>query len=331
MKAGGPTRTVLVLLCMLLLLTTNQVAASEEQSQQTTSAENYIPTSWALGVVVPEGAALEEGGSLHWGHVTNVTATVVLPNIKFPDRIVYALVSVMTADESVLQVGVGIYPGSGTWLVYSNLVTNVWSAPPTYKWILNASGPQMAPNSSVLISIYRPRAGPWSLRVLETGTGSSVDKTFPTGIAPSLKAGDQEVFAFESYSRSASTFRDMGNLTLESLLVDGESVSGGFYSYGDWDSVHNPLFAVGSTGSALPDFISFRLGGDCAAVWGYRSGWQTNDGAISGWLSTDVLVVSLSFSLVAVALIAVLITRVRRRRRDSSADVSSSQPSGPRA
>jgi hypothetical protein len=245
------------------------VAAGATQWQPATG---YLNSSWAIGVVVPEGAGLVGGGAAHWEDVTNVTASLVLPDIESPDGRVYAILSVMAKDGSVLQAAAGALPNRTGWLGFSWLVRGSNSGAPTYMWVLNASEPAMSPGANVSISIFRGSGG-WRLSVTDLDTGTNATGSFPAGPGSTLTAGDQEVFALESYSRTQETFSNMGNLTLNSILLDGNRVESGCYLYSDWDMVHNPLFVVGSSGSSPPSFIHAMESPPGKYVWGYVGVW----------------------------------------------------------
>ena len=73
----------------------------------------------------------------------------------------------------------------------------------------------------------------------------------------------------------------MGNLTLSRLLLDGAAVAGGVYSYSDWDPNHTPLFAVGSSGTTPPSFVSLFEAGD-TFVWSYSTRWVDASGSLTG-------------------------------------------------
>jgi hypothetical protein len=294
----------------LLMSTANAEASMSvpSASGQTKAAIEAFPnTSWALGVVVPEGAGLQDGGKLHWEGVSNVTVAVTLPNITLPDRTVYVVLSVMTSEGSVLQAAAGVYPNRSSWLAYSWSIPSIDAVPLTYQWVLNASEPQMSPDSRVSLSIYQT-SGLWKLRVMNSDTGSSVDRSFPPGVAGTIKVGDQEIFALESYSKTGATFQDMGNMTLDRLLVDGQKVTGGFYSYGNWDPSHDPVFVVGSSGTAPPAFLHLQQVDDGSFVWGFSSVWGGDFNNYQWGFWTDLVAVLLIAALVAVAL-AYLITR----------------------
>ena len=261
------------------------------------AAGHAFPTaSWALGVVVPNGAMLQGGGHLSWTGVANLTASMTLPNITLPDGVVYAVMSVMASDGSVMQSAAGVFPNRSVWLAYA------WSIAspnhPTYQWILNGSAPQMSPGTNLSMSIYMGK-GTWDLKITDRSTGASVSRQYPSDIPASLKTGDQEVFALESYSRSAATFQHMGNLTLQSVSVNGERVTAGVYSYGDWDPRHNPVFVVGSSGTTPPTFISLEQVGPGSYVWGFGGLWGPAGGDYGNSVSASLLLLVLGVTAVA--------------------------------
>ena len=286
----GPGLAVLVSACLLVPGLGAVMPPSTLQLQTT-----YPSSSWAIGVVVPEGTQMVGGGSVSWGGTTNVTVSLALPDIDSPDGIVYAILSVMTSDGSVLQAAAGALPNGTGWLGFAWSVQGASSLKPSYQWVLNASGPEMSPLSNVSISIFRT-SGLWDFRVSDADTGSSVEKAFPSGPAPALRVGDQEVFALESYSRTSATFRDMGNLTLYSILLDGNKVTGGCYLYSGWDPVHNPLFVVGSSGSSPPTFINAGEGPAGSFFWDFAGVWGVQDGTFAS-LAEIVVVVGVAGAL----------------------------------
>ena len=267
--ALNPGLAIIVSVCLFL---PGFDAALSTVTPQLGPGSVYPSSSWAIGVVVPEGVHTLEGGSVRWEDVTNVTASLALPDIESPDRIVYAILSVMTSDGSVLQVAAGALPNMTGWLAFGWSILGADSGTPSYQWVLNASNPEMSPLSNISLSIFLT-SGLWNLKVSDAGVKSSVEKSFPPGPAPALKAGDQEVFALESYSRTVATFRNMGNLTLNSILIDGSKVTNGCYLYSDWDVIHSPLFVVGSSGSSPPSFIYAAEGRADSFFWDYAGVW----------------------------------------------------------
>jgi len=229
-------------------------------------------SSWASGMVIPDGAKLAGGGVVSWSSGTNLTALVCLPNITMPDGITYLVLSAMGSDRTVFQIALGIWPGTGHWSVYSWFITDVDSRSPAYAWVANGSAPQMSPSDLVSVTLLLRQPGVWSYSIADHRTADSRQGRFAGASASSFASGDQEVLSFESYSRSSSTFRDMGNLTVESIYFDGIKVLGGWYSYSGWDPSHNPLFIVGN--SALPPFISFAVNAQGQAMWSYSPPWS---------------------------------------------------------
>ena len=277
----------------------------------------YPSTSWALGIVYPEGAKLAGGGSLQWGSVSNLTSVVILPNISAPSGIVYAVMSVMAADGSVLQVAAGAYPDSSSWFAYSWAVEGASTSAPSYDWVLNSSAPAMSPGDTVRLSIYK-NGTRWDLGVHDLLSGVSRESAFPPGIALALAQGDQEAFALESYSRAAADFENMGNLTLAALLADGKQVAGGTYAYSGWDPDKNPVFAVGSSGTNPPAFISLQQEAEGSYAWGYLAVWS------GGTFSTGTILgvfIAIGFAGAIFAVCAaVLATRSPRPKSATKAD-----------
>ena len=221
-------------------------------------------------MVIPDGAPLGSGAPLAWSDVGNLTMLVVLPNITRPDAITYVVLSAMGDDRTIFQVAAGVWPGSPYWSVYSWYVSGVDTQAPTYQWIANSTGPRFSPGDEVTVSLLRSSSG-WGFCVYDHATGASQTGSFPADRGVTFASGDQEVLALESYSRSSATFVGMGNLTLETLLVDGAQVQGGWYFYSGWDPAHNPLFLVG--GSQAPLFISLTTNSRGEVVWGYSTQW----------------------------------------------------------
>lgn len=284
----GLARRVFVAAGFLLLLLPNLTATLPLQAPAPPPGAVYPNVSWALGVVVPQGAGIQGGGRVQWGSVRNVTAQVTLPNITRPDGIIYAVLSVMTSDRVVLQVAAGASADKDGWLAYSWCIRGLGSGPLSYQWMLNASAPRMDPNGNVSLSIFES-SGVWNLRVSDADSGLSVEKAFPTGVGTSLKEGDQEVFALEAYTRTAETFRTMGNLTLGAVWLDGRKVVDGFYSYGQWDPNHSPVFIVGSSGSSPPSFIFLGESPPGSFFWTFSGTWLFGGGPTDGVEAVAIL------------------------------------------
>jgi hypothetical protein len=303
-RNGEKTHRLQIFCALVLIMSTgvelSPIPTPEAPAQVGASGQAYPTTSWAVGLVVPEGASLQGGGKVRWEGVNNLTAAVTLPNITLPDEIVYAVVSVMTSDGSVLQTAAGIWPNDSSWFAYAWLIPSSTSVPLVYQWVLNGSEPAMAPGANVSISIYQI-SGSWNLRVTDEETGAGVTQQFPSGIGQSVRVGDQEVFALESYSRSGATFRDMGNLTLTAVYLDGLKVTGGVYAYSDWDPTHNPLFSVGSAGVTPPSFVSLGQAKDGSFVWGYETLWKSPNDTLA-IVETLLVLVSVVLGVVGVVL-----------------------------
>ena len=314
MNGGHPALLPLVALCLLIFSAPPSVTLPGYQSanQGNIRVSGYPSTSWALGVVLPEGAGLAGGGSLGWESVTNLTCEARLPFVPNPDGIVYAVMSVMAGDGSVMQVAAGIYPNSSLWRAYSWYVEGVLSSNPTYRWVLNASAPPMSPGDRILLSIYRS-SGLWELSLTDATSGGVVNGSFPPGIQSSLKAGEQEVFALESYSRTAEDFARMGNLTLDGVYANDQRVVSGFYSYGGWDPSHDPVFVVGSSGTSPPIFVSLNQESGGTYDWSYSDAW-------SGYVTPSPVGV---WAVVVVAAIAITVASVWASSRSPKAKNSS--------
>ncbi len=257
----------LVLLFQTLLFASSR---STQNIAETDGTSLYHSGSWALGLVVPEGSQYEDGGNLSWETAKNVTAIVRLPNIDHTDNTIYAIVSAMAEDGSVLQLAAGIYPNMTNWLAYAFAIKNMQAYPQNYTWVLNSSKPEMEPGASVTLSIFLS-SNNWDYALEDANTKASVTGKFSSNARPVFKTGDQELFALESYSTSRSAFEHMGSLVLSSLLVDGRRIAKGWYYYGDWDNVHHPLFVVG--GLNPPPFLSLQKFNDNTITWSY-SEWN---------------------------------------------------------
>jgi len=173
----------------------------------------------------------------------------------------------MAADGSVMQIAAGIYPTSTKWFAYGWYIRNVQANPQTYGWILNYSKPAMMAGDPVSLSIYLSQ-GRWHYRIEDLTTREAATGEYAPDVPPSLRVGDQEVFALESYSTSNIVFAQMGNLTLDNLTINGRRIASGWYGYGSWDTHHNPMFVVG--GLDPPSYISLQQKPDGTVVWSYQ-------------------------------------------------------------
>ena len=292
-----------ILVIFALILMSPRVGALGFSPQQT---EHQYPTgSWGLGVVVPEASGFVGGGRLSWVNATIVSLTITLPNMSFTDYPILAVESVMAADGSVMQIAAGLYPTHTDWLAYAWYIGNVQASPQSYDWVLNGSQPMMAAGSRVSLSIYLSQ-GMWHYRIQDLATNDEAEGEYAYGVPPRLRAADQEVFALESYSTSNFVFAHMGNLTLDTLTVNGRQVATGWYAYGAWDTHHNPPFVVGGLGP--PPFISLQEAGDATLVWSYQE-WS---GPVGGQPAVPL---TITVGVPAVILVAIALAILISRRR----------------
>jgi hypothetical protein len=297
--------TVVASLAISLFLITSPVQAATAPGVVADVWQHYAQ-SWALGVVVPDGATLAGGVGLSWAEARNVTALLKLPNITMPGGVTYLVLSAEGDDGTVMQVAAGVWPGSDLWSVYSWFVSGATTASPSYDWTANCSAPTMAGGDLVLISTT-VGAGAWGVRVQDLNTSKSISLSISSPALSRFKPGDQEVFALESYTRSVATFRGMGGAALLELLVDGQRVTGGWYPYGGWEPARSPLFAVGT--AQPPTFITLTSPAGSLAVWSYDAEWT---GAIGNpTYGTAAFAYAALAALVPVAF--VLGGRMRRR------------------
>ena len=273
-EAASPHPMTRLLSCLLLALLVLpvplEVSAVNKSAGSAGDAWRRVADSWALGVVVPDGATLSGGRPLSWSAVSNLTAVVVLPDITRPDGITYVVLSAMGSDRTIFQVAAGAWPGSACWSVYSWYVTGVDSRSPSYQWTSNSTGAEFLAGDELSISMASSSSG-WTFAVIDRTRDAAQSGSFPASPSVAFANGDQEVLALESYSHSASTFTEMGNLTLRSILVNGDEAVRGWYYYSGWDPSHSPLFVVGS--SQAPLFISLTTSARGEPVWGYSTEW----------------------------------------------------------
>ena len=278
------------------------------------SGNSYPSGSWGLGIVVPDGSQFADGSSLSWEDAREVKVLVQLPRIEYTDNTIYAIVSAMVQDGSVLQIAAGINPNMTSWLAYAFFAPDAQSQ--NYALVLNSSKPEMANGDWISLSIYLS-AGHWNYQVDDIRTHESVQGRFMFNVTPSFKTGDQEIFALESYTRSNIVFAHMATLVLSSLLIDGMRVVKGWYYYGDWDSSHNPLFVVG--GLNPPPFISVRGWGNSTVEWSYFE-WTGSEQAFP--YSWSLMIMALLAVAGAITVSAVFF-RLRKRWRGSSIEPAS--------
>jgi hypothetical protein len=243
--------------------------------------------------------------------VSAVFLEVTLPNITFSDYPTYAVESLMAADGSIMQIAAGIYPGNSKWFAYGWFIANVGVYPQSYDWVLNSSKPEMAPGVPITLSIFLSQ-GRWGYRIENLSTHDVASGEYPASVPRNLMVGDQEVFALESYTTSSVVFVHMGNLTLDSLRINGKQIAAGWYEYGSWDSRHHPLFVVG--GLYPPSFIILQETNEGRQIWWYEQ-WSlsTQTQSQRSPLTTVVEVIALAGVLLLTA------THIERNRRHDPA------------
>jgi len=297
----------LALLTVLLLMP----SASLSRPASGAIASQYSSSgSWALGLVVPQGAPLSGGSKVSWGSVSNVTVGLQLPEIQHTDATIYAILSVMTSDGSILQLASGLEPNATSWRTYGMWIRNPTEYPQEYRTVLDNSSPALAPGAWISLSMYVEN-GFWNYRARGSGPSDSIHSVLNESLSPTPMSGDQEVFALESYTSTGSVFAGMRNLTVSSVLIDGDEVQGGTYFYGGgWNPSHTPLFIVG--GEPPPIFVTAQSCTGNYACWSYVSPWSGNQGPL---VSPDLtLVILCVIVLVPIATASIAVLTYRRRR-----------------
>ncbi len=271
--------------------------------------------SWALGMVVPEGAALEGGGRVSWGSATNLSALVRLPLVNSTDNTILVVLSAMIGENSVVQIAAGLFPRTNSWKAVAWFVPDIGAEQQEYEWTLNSTQLSIQGGASVSLSIFRSGGG-WQYGIADLGTNSGLTGPFANAADLPFRSGDQEVFALESYTSNATILSGMGNLTLTSVFLDGQRVVGGSYLLGSWDPNRNPLFVVG--GLSAPYFISVKSFNNGTLVWGYSNEW----GSIGVPASDMLLFLAVGLACFTAALLLVAARNVWRGRPPA--------PAGPR-
>jgi len=217
----------------------------------------------------------------------------------------------MAADGSVMQIAAGIYPGNSRWLGYGWFIRDVQANPQSYDWVLNSSGPEMATGEAISLSISLFQ-GRWEYRIEDLSTHEVTTGEYAATVPPTLRVGDQEVFALESYTTSSVVFAHMGNMTLDALRINGRKIAAGWYGYGSWDTRHNPLFVVG--GLDPPPYISLQPTDVGTFVWGYEQ-WSVNTQTQPESFPSDIVI-----GVVVLGGVLTLTTgyMIRRRRECST-------------
>ena len=90
-----------VFLMSLALMAPPPASGSAQPGSGRTDSWHRASSSWAIGVVVPNGAGLEQGESLSWRAASNLTAVVVLPYFTRPDAITYVGLSAIGCDRTI--------------------------------------------------------------------------------------------------------------------------------------------------------------------------------------------------------------------------------------
>ena len=283
----------------LILLTVYYGAYAEDSN--TGEGNQWIETKapWALGIAFSDGTPLEGGHKLDWSKVSNITAVIKLPNITWVDNTIYLILTVMNSNEEVFQVAAGLNPGQQMWLVYAFYIRNIAEYPQTYVWVANRTQPNMFPNDRISLALYVVGDKGWGYSVSNIRTGEKTNGSFPAS-SVCLKSGEQEVFALESYTSNPNVFKEMGEVVLEGVYIDGFKVEGEGYVLGGWDPFHKPLFLVG--GGSPPSFIAvIRDKNQYKWVYSPVESWETSATLIYvslAYVSTIVLAVVLAAFLI---------------------------------
>ena len=255
-------------------------------------------------------------GRVEWQDVKNVTTIFRMPNITRTDNTIYIIMSLMTSSGSIIQAAAGLYQNMSTWGSYGMDIVNPTSYPQKYNFVLGSSEPEITPGHFVSLSLY-VSGNAWNQKLTDLNSSRSINATFGASdqFPPTLRIGDQFVIAFESYTSNSTVFENMGNLTLNSVLVDGARVTGGLYAYSGWDNVHYPLFSVG--GGSPPNFVSVRVLGNGSAVWSFSSGWSSSGSPSFPIEFMVVYLVAGAVAVLAVSLTAILLVQRRRGKANS--------------
>lgn len=222
--------------------------------------------SWAVGVVVPQGALLGNGAGLVWSHVKNITAVVRLPNISATAGVIYVVLSAMAGNGYIMQVAAGLYPNSTSWRVYPMIAQ---AQGQLYTTVSGYRNQNISPGDTLIMSIAEVN-GTWWFSVKDVNTSAKSSCSFGIPSSYGLANGSQYVLALESYTSNASVFSGMQEMKMDSMLLNGVPLAGGAYAYGGWGG--SPLFIVG--GANPPSFIFCYASGG-VVVWGYSRGSES--------------------------------------------------------
>lgn len=257
---------------------------------------------WALGIVVPDGAPTEDG-TVKWSSSSNLTVVLTIPKINMTDSTIYVIVSVMTESGVVIQAAIGIESGDECWRSYAMYVRGVYGSSKEYVPVLLGGPPSFSPGDSAIISIHSKFIDSVPVWMAEITNLSRHEKQevqlFSDGSSRFMK-GDHEVVALESYTRSEYVFRNMDQLTLHSVFVDGKKVLGGWYISDGQVFMTDLLFEVGA-GGPVPSFLYLVASNSSMAVWGYSNEtWEASSDNIFFLLLGALLLTILLIMFVAV-------------------------------
>ncbi len=251
---------------------------------------------WALGIVVPDGAPTK-GGVVKWDSSSNLTVVLTIPKINMTDSTIYVIVSVMTKSGIIIQAAIGIESDDECWRSYVMYVHDVYTSSKGYVPVLLGGPPSFSPGDSAIISIYSEFIDSipvWTAKItnLSTQEGQEI-RLFSDGSSRFMK-GDHEVVALESYTKSEHVFRNMGQLILHDVFVDGQRVLGGWYVSNGQVFMSNLLFEVGA-GEPVPSFLYLVTSNNSGAIWGYSNeSWEPSpDGSFFLLLGALLLVILL--------------------------------------
>lgn len=293
-----------VIMIMFIVQLPSQLIISQDSSRDSW----VIQRSWGLGLTIPSGSILEDGGVVEWSRHSNVTVVLTLPNISYTDRTIYFIASIMTCGKTIIQAAVGIQPNNTYWTSNFMYVTNVYQRNKTYFPVLLYSPPYVYPSEKVSISIYYKQDrsgsdGSWVSSITNLSTSEKIEVEITKDNCSTFIDGEQEVVAFESYTSNEEVFKSMGEAALHSILVDGKKVLGGWYIDDGQVFDKNPLFEVG--GGQVPPFISIKIYGDGAATWIYSKPTWSN------FLEPSYLVMFFSILAISISIIVYVAYRMR--------------------
>lgn len=292
---------------MFLLLVLLALLASSSGSDEWEGVVSGRP--WALGLTLPDGCPLDDGGVLSWSSSRNLTVVVTIPNINYTDNTVYVIVSAMTMSDTVLQVAAGIEPGLDHWSTYVMYVTGVYGSRSEYHLVAYRAAPHPAPGSRLSLSIYSVMQGPnpaWFGEVYDHSSGEREVFAIVADGSSYFRSGGQEVVALESYTSSEEVFAGMRGMILHGIFVDGRRVVGGWYVDDGQVFYRESLFVVGG-GAPVPGFISISFLRSGEAVWAYSpTSWEA-----SGSVALNLIPFLLVLAILAIFVIILVAVKIR--------------------